>query len=102
MEAAVRNARDDEAGAIADLLSRAAFGPTVSRLVAFPRTSPHGDVLVAENGDGGPAGAVCCVSFGPTGWIGALGVAPESRRHGRRSLQPARRAAPALRRGRRS
>jgi ribosomal protein S18 acetylase RimI-like enzyme len=83
MLAAVRNARDDEAGAIADLLSRAAFGPTVSRLVAFPRASPHGDVLVAENGaDGGPAGAVCCVSFGPTGWIGALGVAPESRRHG--------------------
>jgi predicted N-acetyltransferase YhbS len=82
MEAAVRTARDDEAGAIAELLSRAAFGPTVSRLVAFPRTSPHGDVLVAENGTGGPAGAVCCVSFGATGWIGALGVAPEARRHG--------------------
>jgi predicted N-acetyltransferase YhbS len=82
MVAAVRQARDDEAGAIAELLSRAAFGPTVSRLVAFPRTSPHGDVLVAENGPGGPAGAVCCVSFGATGWIGALGVAPEARRHG--------------------
>ena len=49
MLAAVRDARQEEAGAIADLLSRAAFGPTVSRLVAFPRTSPHGDVLVAEN-----------------------------------------------------
>ncbi|MGZ4280449.1 MAG: GNAT family N-acetyltransferase [Solirubrobacteraceae bacterium] len=82
MVAAVRDARQDEAGAIADLLSRAAFGPTVSRLVAFPRTSPHGDVLVAENGDGAAAGAVCCVSFGATGWIGALGVAPEARRHG--------------------
>src|SRR5512132_475037 len=82
MLAAVRTARDDEAGAIADLLSRAAFGPTVSRLVASPRTSPHGDVLVADNGDGAAAGAVCCVSFGATGWIGALGVAPEARRHG--------------------
>lgn len=82
MVAAVRSARDDEAGAIAELLSRAAFGPTVSRLVSFPRTSPHGDVFVAENGPGGPAGAVCCVSFGATGWIGALGVAPEARRHG--------------------
>jgi ribosomal protein S18 acetylase RimI-like enzyme len=82
MAAAVRNARDDEAGVIAELLSRAAFGPTVSRLVAFPQTSPHGDVLVAENGEGGAAGAVCCVSFGATGWIGALGVAPEARRHG--------------------
>lgn len=82
MVAAVRDARDDEAGAIAELLSRAAFGPTVSRLVAFPRTSPHGDVLVAEHGSGEAAGAVCCVSFGATGWIGALGVAPEARRHG--------------------
>ncbi len=82
MVAAVRDARDDEAGAIADLLSRAAFGPTVSRLVAFPRTSPYGDVLVADNGAGSAAGAVCCVSFGATGWIGALGVAPEARRRG--------------------
>src|SRR6476469_8955611 len=82
MVAAVRDARHEEAGEIADLLYRAAFGPTVSRLVAFPRTSPHGDVLVADNGDGEAAGAVCCVSFGATGWIGALGVAPEARRHG--------------------
>jgi predicted N-acetyltransferase YhbS len=79
--ATIRDARDDEAGAVAELLSRAAFGPTVSRLVAFPRTSPHGDVIVAD-GAGDPAGAVCCVSFGDTGWIGALGVAPEARRHG--------------------
>src|SRR5919201_3276270 len=82
MVAAVRDARDDEAGAIADLLSRAAFGPTVSRLVAFPRTSPHGDVLVVDDGTGAATGAVCCVSFGATGWIGALAVAPEARRRG--------------------
>src|SRR5689334_2405825 len=81
MVAAVRDAREDETGRIADLLSRAAFGPTVSRLVAFPRTSPHGDVLVADH-RGAPQGAVCCVSFGATGWIGALGVAPEARRRG--------------------
>jgi predicted N-acetyltransferase YhbS len=81
LTAAIRDARDDEAGAIADLLSRAAFGPTVSRLVAFPRESACGDVFVAD-GDGLPVGAVCCVSFGATGWIGALGVAPEARRHG--------------------
>jgi ribosomal protein S18 acetylase RimI-like enzyme len=82
MVAAVRDARDDEAGAIGDLLSRAAFGPTVSRLVAFPRTSPHGDVLVVDDGAGAATGAVCCVSFGATGWIGALAVAPEARRRG--------------------
>jgi GNAT superfamily N-acetyltransferase len=27
-------------------------------------------------------GGVCCASFGPTGWIGALGVVPEARRRG--------------------
>src|SRR6476661_1359645 len=81
MVAEVRQARENETGRIADLLSRAAFGPTVSRLVAFPRTSPHGDVLVADH-RGDPQGAVCCVSFGATGWIGALGVAPEARRRG--------------------
>lgn len=81
MVAEVRQAREDESGRVADLLSRAAFGPTVSRLIAFPRTSPSGDVLVAEH-RGEPVGAVCCVSFGATGWIGALGVAPESRRRG--------------------
>src|SRR5206468_3384635 len=65
MLAAVRDARQEEAGAIADLLSRAAFGPTVSRLVAFPRTSPHGDVLVAENGEGAAAA-----------WRGTAGAIP--------------------------
>ncbi|MGZ6641213.1 MAG: GNAT family N-acetyltransferase [Solirubrobacteraceae bacterium] len=81
MVAEVRQAREDEAGRIADLLARAAFGPTVSRLVAFPRASPAGDVLVVEH-RGEPVGAVCALSFGATGWIGALGVAPEARRRG--------------------
>ena len=77
----VRDARDDEARAIGDLLSRAGFGPTVSGLVAFPRESPHGDVLVADR-DGRLLGGVCCASFGATGWVGALGVVPEARRRG--------------------
>ena len=77
----VRDARDDQAAAVDDLLSRAGFGPSVGRLIAYPRTSPHGDVLVAED-DGRLLGGVCCASFGPTGWIGALGVAPEARRQG--------------------
>jgi predicted N-acetyltransferase YhbS len=78
---AVRDARDDESRSIGDLLSRAGFGPTVGGLVAFPRDSPHGDVLVAERGDRS-VGGVCCASFGPTGWIGALGVLPDERRRG--------------------
>jgi len=77
----VRDLRADENRSIGDLLSRAGFGPTVAGLIAFPRDSPHGDVLVAER-DGRPIGAVCCASFGPTGWIGALGVLPEARRRG--------------------
>jgi hypothetical protein len=64
-----------------DLLARAGFGPTVGGLVTFPRRSPHGDVLVAERA-GRAVGGVCCASFGPTGWIGALGVVPEARRRG--------------------
>ena len=44
----VRDLRADEARSIGDLLSRAGFGPTVAGLLAFPRESPHGDVLVAE------------------------------------------------------
>jgi predicted N-acetyltransferase YhbS len=77
----VRDLRADESGSIGDLLSRAGFGPTVAGLIAYPRESPHGDVLVAER-DGRPVGGVCCASFGATGWIGALGVLPEARRRG--------------------
>ena len=79
--ATVRDASAHEAAEVGDLLSRAGFGPTVGGLVAFPADSPHGDVLVAER-NGRPVGAVCCASFGPTGWIGALGVVPEARRRG--------------------
>jgi predicted N-acetyltransferase YhbS len=77
----VRDLRADEARSIGDLLSRAGFGPTVAGLIAFPRESPSGDVLVAER-DGSPIGGVCCASFGRTGWIGALGVLPDARRRG--------------------
>jgi predicted N-acetyltransferase YhbS len=66
---------------VADLLARAGFGPTVAALISFPRRSPHGDILLAERG-GREAGAVCCAAFGATGWVGALGVLPEARRHG--------------------
>lgn len=77
----VRDLRADEDRSIGDLLSRAGFGPTVAGLIAFPRESPDGDVLVAER-DGRAVGGVCCASFGATGWIGALGVLPEARRRG--------------------
>ena len=77
----VRDLRADEARAIGDLLSRAGFGPTVAGLIAFPRDSPDGDVLVAER-NGRAVGGVCCASFGATGWIGALGVLPDARRRG--------------------
>jgi GNAT superfamily N-acetyltransferase len=77
----VRGAGDGEVAAVAELLSRAAFGPTVGRLIALPHASPHGDVLVADVGRAS-VGAVCTLSFGATGWIGALGVEPRRRGRG--------------------
>jgi hypothetical protein len=65
-----------------DVLARCGFGQTVAPLVEFPRSGPHGEVLVAAGADDRLVGAVCCASFGLTGWIGALGVAPGARRAG--------------------
>jgi predicted N-acetyltransferase YhbS len=77
----VRAAREDEVDEVVDLLARAAFGPTVARLIAFPRSHEDGDLFVARAGRQ-LVGAVGCMSFGATGWIGALGVAPRARRRG--------------------
>jgi predicted N-acetyltransferase YhbS len=78
---AIRPATDGELPAVAEVLRRAGFGTQVARLLEYPRRSPHGAILVAENG-GSVVGAACTASFGATGWIGALGVAPEVRRRG--------------------
>lgn len=63
------------------LLARAGFGATVGQLVAYPLASPAGTML-AIRGRGRVVAATCAVSFGPTGWIGALAVAPELRGRG--------------------
>jgi GNAT superfamily N-acetyltransferase len=78
---AIRPAADPEIVLACDLLRRAGFGTQVGRLLEYPRHSPDGTILVAD-GVGRPVGVVCCASFGATGWIGALGVVPEARRHG--------------------
>jgi GNAT superfamily N-acetyltransferase len=74
--------REHEIAAVVDVLARCGFGPTVAPLVEFPRSGPHGEVLVATAADGTVLGAACCASFGGSGWIGALGVAPGARRAG--------------------
>jgi GNAT superfamily N-acetyltransferase len=79
--AAIRTAGDHDVPPVVDLLRRAGFGSTVGRLLEWPRHSPSGTILLAEGRDG-PAGCVCCASFGSTGWIGALGVQPAMRRRG--------------------
>jgi GNAT superfamily N-acetyltransferase len=79
--AAIRPAREGEIAAVVDVLARCGFGPTVAPLVEFPRSGEHGEVLVAA-ADGTIVGAACCESFGATGWIGALGVAPGARKAG--------------------
>lgn len=73
---------DEEAAAAVGVLARAAFGAAVGRLVAYPRDSPHGELLVALGPAEQPVGAVCTASFGTTGWIGALGVAAPARGRG--------------------
>src|SRR5881275_1946609 len=81
MSVTVRPARADELGPVAAALRSAGLGANVGRLLEFPYGSSSGEVLAAVNSShvvGGAAGA----GFGPTGWIGALGVIGTQRRRG--------------------
>ena len=78
---AIRPATDRDIPLAVDVLRRAGFGSQVGRLLEYPRRSSDGAILIA-GGEPGVRGVVCCAAFGTTGWIGALGVAPESRRQG--------------------
>jgi GNAT superfamily N-acetyltransferase len=82
LASAIRPATDREVPLAVDVLRRAGFGTQVARLLEYPRRSPDGAILVAEGEGGTVSGVACCASFGSTGWIGALGVAPEGRRRG--------------------
>jgi GNAT superfamily N-acetyltransferase len=82
LASAIRPATDREVPLAVDVLRRAGFGTQVARLLEYPRRSPDGAILVAEGRDAGVVGVACTASFGATGWIGALGVAPEARRGG--------------------
>lgn len=79
---AIRPATDRELPLAVDVLRRAGFGTQVARLLEYPRRSPNGAVLVAEGPGGAVVGVACCAAFATSGWIGALGVAPEARRRG--------------------
>jgi GNAT superfamily N-acetyltransferase len=82
LASAIRPATDREVPLAVDVLRRAGFGTQVARLLEYPRRSPHGAILVAEGEGGGVSGVACVAAFATTGWIGALGVAPEGRRRG--------------------
>jgi GNAT superfamily N-acetyltransferase len=82
LASAIRPATDREVPLAVDVLRRAGFGTQVARLLEYPRRSPNGAILVAEGGGGGVSGVACVAAFATTGWIGALGVAPEARRRG--------------------
>ncbi|MCW3020750.1 MAG: family N-acetyltransferase [Conexibacter sp.] len=82
LASAIRPATDREVPLAVDVLRRAGFGTQVARLLEYPRRSPHGAILVAEGEGGGVSGVACVAAFASTGWIGALGVAPEARRRG--------------------
>ncbi|HEY8584950.1 MAG TPA: GNAT family N-acetyltransferase, partial [Capillimicrobium sp.] len=81
MTLAIRPAAPHEIGPAVEVLRGAGLGANVGRLLEFPIQSPCGDVLVAVDGSRVVGGAaVAC--FGPTGWIGALGVSARARRRG--------------------
>jgi hypothetical protein len=82
LASAIRPATDREVPLAVDVLRRAGFGTQVARLLEYPRRSPDGAILVAEARGGGVEGVACCAAFATSGWIGALGVAPEARRRG--------------------
>lgn len=81
MPATVRPALRAEAPLVAELLRRAGFGSTVGRLLDYPFGNASARVLVAEH-RAALVGTASVASFGPTGWIGALGVEPAARRRG--------------------
>jgi GNAT superfamily N-acetyltransferase len=70
---------DEQLPAAVDVLRRAGFASQVGRLLEYPRWSPHGEIFGARDGRGTVAGVASCVSFGATGWIGALAVLPDAR-----------------------
>jgi GNAT superfamily N-acetyltransferase len=73
---------DREVPLAVDVLRRAGFGSQVARLLEYPRRSPNGVILVAEGPGHSVVGVACTAAFATTGWIGAVGVAPEARRGG--------------------
>jgi GNAT superfamily N-acetyltransferase len=79
---AIRPAMDREVPLAVDVLRRAGFGSQVARLLEYPRRSPNAAILVAEGRNGGVVGVACTAAFATSGWIGAVGVAPEARRSG--------------------
>jgi GNAT superfamily N-acetyltransferase len=81
MPATVRPALSAESASVSDLLRRAGFGSTVGRLLDYPFSGESAQVFAAHDG-GALVGTVSAASFGTTGWIGALGVEPHSRRRG--------------------
>src|SRR3954451_18404045 len=81
MPVAVRPARAAELGAVAAALRAAGLGANVGRLLEFPHASPVGEVLAAVD-NGSVVGGAAVAGFGPTGWIGALGVIGAGRRRG--------------------
>jgi GNAT superfamily N-acetyltransferase len=82
LASAIRSATDREVPLAVEVLRRAGFGTQVARLLEYPRRSPDGAILVAEGEGGAVTGVACVAAFASSGWIGALGVAPEARRRG--------------------
>src|SRR3954464_13135733 len=77
----IRPARPSELSPVAATLRSAGLGANVGRRLELPHRSPGGDVLAAVH-RGEVVGGAAVAGFGPTGWIGALGVIGAVRRRG--------------------
>ena len=77
----IRTARDHELALFAAHYQRVGFNPRMAEVVRFARDTLGGEIFVVER-DGAVAGVSACAHFGPSGWIGAVGVVPEWRRGG--------------------
>jgi GNAT superfamily N-acetyltransferase len=77
----VRTATEAELSQLGAMYQRTHFHPTLGATCRFAREVLAGEVFVAGR-DGELLGASGCVSFGASGWIGAVAVVPEARRGG--------------------
>jgi GNAT superfamily N-acetyltransferase len=78
---AIRAARPGDLARLGPVYEQAGFGARLAGVVGFAKARLDGEVVVAETG-GELVGVAAGASFGATGWVGGVAVAPAARRAG--------------------